>query len=56
MQPVLTESAPAGSVLMPVQAVLGFSRTAAFMLPINSKLTLEDIKVPEINQCYQSHR
>ena len=45
MQPVLAESAPAGSVLMPVQAVLGFSRTAAFMLQVGSKLTLEVIVI-----------
>lgn len=41
MQPVLTESVLADSAVMPVQAVLGFSRTPAFMLPVNSKLTLE---------------
>lgn len=44
MKPVLTESAPAGSVLMSVQA-LGFSKTAAFMLPVNRKLTPEVIVI-----------
>lgn len=36
VQPVIAESAPAGSVLIPVQA----SRTAAFMLPVSCKLEL----------------
>lgn len=45
MQPLLTESLLADLVVMPVQAELSFSRTPAFMLPVNSKLTFKLIVV-----------
>lgn len=48
MQPALTESVLADSVMMLVQAKSGFSRTPVFMMPVSCKPTLKLIVILKV--------